>query len=232
MKRRAFTGRTRQAGTVAVEFALVAIIFFTIVFATLELARMEFLLNTLEEVTRRAASAAANVDYRDAAAMQNVQADAVFRTSSGPLALGTPVTSDNVKIDYLSVSKATWDLNHMSSLPACPAGNRLNCMTDPNAGNCIRFVRARVCASTTRPRHPGSRVSSMTSSFASGRRSMRSVPSARRGVGSGFFRRETASHVTTAIAVTNSGHLCSGLSPSSGTRTVSSLGSYHGAFGT
>jgi hypothetical protein len=147
MKRRAFKGRTRQAGTVAVEFALVAVIFFTIVFATLELARMEFLLNTLEEVTRRAASAAANVDYRDAAAMQNVQADAVFRTSSGPLALGTPVTSDNVKIDYLSVSRATWDLNHMSSLPACPAGNRLNCMTDPNADNCIRFVRARVCAS-------------------------------------------------------------------------------------
>jgi hypothetical protein len=147
MKRWACKARTRQAGTVAVEFALVAIIFFTIVFATLELARMEFLLNTLEEVTRRAASAAANVDYRDGTAMQNVQADAVFRTSSGPLALGTPVTSDNVKIDYLSVSNATWDLNHMSTLPACPAGNRLNCMTDPNAANCIRFVRARVCAS-------------------------------------------------------------------------------------
>ena len=47
------------------------------------LARMEFLLNTLEEVTRRTASAAANVDYRDAAAIQNVEAQAVFRTSSG-----------------------------------------------------------------------------------------------------------------------------------------------------
>ena len=131
----------------AVEFALVAIIFFTVVFATLELARMEFLLNTLEEVTRRAAAAAANVDYRDTAALQKVQTDAVFRTSSGPLALGTPVTSDSVKIDYLSVSKATWDVSHMSTLPACPAGNRLNCTTDPNADNCIRFVRARVCAS-------------------------------------------------------------------------------------
>lgn len=131
----------------AVEFALVAIIFFTIVFGTLELARMEFLLNTLEEVTRRAASAAANVDYRDTTALQKVQTDAVFRNAPGPLALGAPVTSDNVKIDYLSVSKATWDLNHMSTLPACPAGNRLNCMTDPNADNCIRFVRARVCAS-------------------------------------------------------------------------------------
>jgi hypothetical protein len=147
MKRREFKGQTQEAGSVAVEFALVAIIFFTIVFGTLELARMEFLLNTLEEVTRRAASAAANVDYRDTTALQKVQTDAVFRNSSGPLALGAPVTSDNVKIDYLSVSKATWDLNHMSTLPACPAGNRLNCMTDPNADNCIRFVRARVCAS-------------------------------------------------------------------------------------
>ena len=147
MRRVALKVRTRQTGTVAIEFALVAIIFFTVVFATLELARMEFLLNTLVEVTRRAAAAAANVDYRDTAALRKVQTDAVFRNSSGPLPLGTPVTSDNVKIDYLSVERATWSLNHMSALPSCPAGNRLNCTTDPNADNCIRFVRARVCDS-------------------------------------------------------------------------------------
>ena len=147
MKQPAFKGRTRQAGSVAVEFSLVAIIFFTVVFATLELARMEFLLNTLEEVTRRAAAAAANVDYRDSAAIKNVQTDAVFRNSPGPLALGDPVTADNVKIDYLSVSNATWDLTHISTLPTCPAANRSNCMTNPHSNNCIRFVRARVCAS-------------------------------------------------------------------------------------
>jgi hypothetical protein len=147
MSQAAFKERTRQAGSVAIEFALVAIIFFTVVFATLELARMEFLLNTLEEVTRRAAAAAAHVDYRDTAAMQKVQAGAVFRNLPGPLALGDPVTADNVKIDYLSISKATWDLQHMSTLPKCPAGNRSNCMSDPDSANCIRFVRARVCAS-------------------------------------------------------------------------------------
>jgi Flp pilus assembly protein TadG len=147
MKQMALKDRTRAAGSVAVEFALVALIFFTIVFATLELARMEYLLNTLEEVTRRAASAAANVDFRDTAALQKVQANAVFRNDAGQLALGIPVGSDNVKIDYLSVSNATWDVNHMSTLPSCPAANRLNCMTDPDAGNCIRFVRARICAS-------------------------------------------------------------------------------------
>jgi len=132
---------------VAIEFALVAVIFFTVVFATLELARMEFLLNTLEEVTRRAASAAANVDFRDTTALRKVRTDAVFRDSSGELPLGTPVTSDNVKIDYLSMPQATWNPTHMSTLPTCPAANRLNCTTDPNADNCIRFVRARVCDS-------------------------------------------------------------------------------------
>lgn len=147
MKRAAFKGRTTQSGVAAVEFSLVALIFFTVVFATLELARVEFLFNTLEEVTRRAAAAAANVDYTDATAMKQVQAGAVFRNASGPLALGDPVTADNVKIDYLSVSNATWDLAHMSALPACPAANRSNCMTDPHGDNCIRFVRARVCES-------------------------------------------------------------------------------------
>ena len=147
MERAPFKGRTRETGTVAIEFALVAVIFFTIVFATLELARMEFLLNTLEEVTRRAASAAANVDFRDTTALRKVQTDAVFRDSSGELPLGTPVTSDNVKIDYLSMSRATWNPTHMSTLPTCPAANRLNCTTDPNGDNCIRFVRARVCDS-------------------------------------------------------------------------------------
>ena len=139
--------RTMQSGVAAVEFSLVAIIFFTIVFGILELARVEYLLNTLEEVTRRAAAAAANVNYTDPDAIKKVQAYAVFRDSPGPLVLGDPVTADNVKIDYLSVSNVTWKLNHVSSPPACPAGNRLKCMTDPNSDTCIRFVRARVCAS-------------------------------------------------------------------------------------
>lgn len=147
MKRVAFKRRIRRTGSVALEFSLVALIFFTVVFGTLELARVEFLLNTLEEVTRRAASAAANVDYQNAVAMETVQANAVFRHSPGPLMLGNPVTAGNVKIDYLSVSKATWELTHMTSLPNCPEENRSNCMTDPEGANCIRFVRARVCVS-------------------------------------------------------------------------------------
>jgi hypothetical protein len=146
MKRVACKVRTRQAGTAAVEFSLVAILFFTVVFGTLELARWEFLLNTLQEVTRRAAAAAANADFSDTA-LKKVQANAVFRDSPGPLALGDPVTAANVTIDYMSVSNATWDLKHVTARPACPARNQLNCITDPHANNCIRFVRARICTS-------------------------------------------------------------------------------------
>jgi len=147
MRQPILQSRPRQAGVAAVEFALVVIIFLTFVFATLELARLEFLFNTLNEVTRRAAAGAATVSFRDANALQAVQADAVFRTTPGPLVLGDPVTADHVKIDYLSVSRATWELKHMTALPSCPARNRLICMNDPHADNCIRFVRARVCAS-------------------------------------------------------------------------------------
>lgn len=138
---------TRQAGVAAVEFSLVVAIFLVLVFAILEFARVQYLLNTLMEVTRRAAAAGANVSFKDGQALLAIQADAVFRSSAGPLALGTPVTSANIMIDYLSVSKTTLEFQHVTSLPSCPARNRWICMNDPNADNCIRFVRARVCAS-------------------------------------------------------------------------------------
>jgi Flp pilus assembly protein TadG len=139
--------RRYQSGASAVEFALVAIIFFTFVFGTLELARIEYLMNTLREVTRRAASTASNVNFRDARALEHLQAGAVFRDDAGSLMLGAPVTSQNVMIDYLSVAETTLELKHMTTLPANPARNRWNCVTNPYGDNCIRFVRARVCAS-------------------------------------------------------------------------------------
>lgn len=147
MKHASVKWRTRQAGVAAVEFSLVVIIFLAIIFGTLELARIEYMMNALMEVTRRAAASAANTNFTNTTALQNIQADAVFRSSAGPLALGDPVTSDNVKIDYLSISQDPLDLKHVTALPACPARNRWNCVSDPYGDSCIRFVRARVCAS-------------------------------------------------------------------------------------
>lgn len=139
--------RTRQTGATAVEFAIVILFFLTFIFATLELARIEYLVNTLMEVTRRGAAGAANVSFRNGTALRDVQANAVFRNASGTLPFGHPVTADNVMIDYLSVSRDTLDLKHVTALPSCPERNRWNCIADPYADNCIRFVRARICAS-------------------------------------------------------------------------------------
>lgn len=147
MKYQGIKKQARQAGTAAVEFAIIVIVFLVLVFATLELARVEYLVNTLMEVTRHAAADAANVSFKDTAALQRIQAEAVFRNSAGVLPLGLPVTSDHVTIDYLSLSKDTLDLKHVTSLPSCPERNRWNCVVDSNADNCIRFVRARICES-------------------------------------------------------------------------------------
>jgi hypothetical protein len=141
----------KQRGVAAVEFSLVAVIFLMFVFGLLEVTRAMYVINVLQEVTRRAASAAAKTDFHDAAALLNVQAKAVFRDSPGPLLLADPVTDANVVIDYMSVSKGgdgSLTLKHIGALPSCPARNRMNCMSDPYADNCIRAVRVRVCASS------------------------------------------------------------------------------------
>lgn len=50
--------RARKAtGVFAVELAIVVLVFFTIIFGVVELARLMYVFNTLQEVTRRAARA-------------------------------------------------------------------------------------------------------------------------------------------------------------------------------
>ena len=134
-----------------VEFALVALALFALLFGVLEVARAMYLWNTLQEVTRRAASGAAAADFSDAAAMTHVRQAAVFQTSSGSPPLGSPVTDAHVRIDYLSLARDSAGVLTLTPipaalLPACPARNMLNCSADPYSSNCIRFVRARLCA--------------------------------------------------------------------------------------
>jgi Flp pilus assembly protein TadG len=143
--------RQRQEGTAAIEFALLAGVFFTLVFGIIEVARLMYVYGTLQEVTRRAAVGAANVYARDAAALQNVRQHAVFRDSPGELVLAAPVTDANIRIEYFALTRdpASNELSLAkiddSALPSCAAQNRQICMRDPNASNCIRFVQASVC---------------------------------------------------------------------------------------
>ena len=132
----------RQAGTTAVEFALLAALFFTFVFGIIETARMLYVFNTLQEVTRLAAAGAAKVYPTDTAGIARVRQHAVFRNTPGDLILAPPVTDEHIRLDYLR-----FDLSEIpaSSWPADAATNRRICMSDPRAATCIRFVQARVC---------------------------------------------------------------------------------------
>jgi hypothetical protein len=139
-----------QTGTAAVEFALVAIIFLTIVFGVMELARAVYVVNTLFEVTRRAAQTAAKTSFDNEAKLL-IQQKAIFRTSSGPLLFGDPVRDDHIHIDYMSLQAGaggalTPQPILSGNMPASPANNRLICLANPNAAQCIRLVRVRVCA--------------------------------------------------------------------------------------
>jgi hypothetical protein len=140
---------TSQSGTAAVEFALLAMVFFTMVFGIIEVSRLLYVYNTLQDVTRRAASAAARV-YPDSAAIEKIKQAAIFRDSPGELLLGYPVSDKNIRLEYLALirdntGKLSFSKIDLASLPSCAAQNRQICMSNPNAANCIRFVRASIC---------------------------------------------------------------------------------------
>lgn len=142
-------GRRKQHGVAAVEFSLVAILFFTLVFGIIEIARAMYICNTLQEVTRRAAALATNTDFSDQSAMQDVREAAIFRKDPGFLAFAQPITDQHINIDYMRLRRdaAAFTMVRIpeGSLPANPAGNIANCTRDPYGESCIRLVRVRVC---------------------------------------------------------------------------------------
>lgn len=140
--------RSAQAGLVAVEFALIAIVFLTFIFGIIETSRAMYMLNTLPMVTKNAARAAANTDWRDSDAMARVRQQALFRSTAGTLAWGNPITDANVRIDYLALTRqsdGSLTMSPITSLPSCPSRNRQTCLSDPNNPSCIRLVRVRIC---------------------------------------------------------------------------------------
>lgn len=141
-----------QRGVVAVEAALLLGLFMTVMFMALEVARAMYLFNTAQEITRRAARAAAVSDFSDAATMQRVRQQAIFRTTAGALLLADGIDDSSVRIDYLSLERNAGAANSHApvpvaagNLPACPLRNRVNCIANPYGATCVRLVRARLC---------------------------------------------------------------------------------------
>ncbi|MCE3264180.1 MAG: pilus assembly protein TadE [Pseudoduganella sp.] len=138
------TSRSRQRGTASIEFGLVFLLFLTFVFSLIEYARVMFLWNAVQEVSRRAARAAAVTDFSDSAAMDALRQRALLRGGPGALPLAPDIGSAQIRIEYLWMD-AAGALQVLPQLPACPLANRINCARDPQGASCIRFVRVRLC---------------------------------------------------------------------------------------
>lgn len=140
----------RERGTYTVELAVILLLLLTILFGIVEIARIIYIYNTLQDATRRAAFGASVTDYRQQPALSLVRQQAIFRESPGELLLGAPVTDSHLRIDYLALARHPDNIFAMApiataQLPSCPARNRVTCTADPNDARCIRFVRVRVC---------------------------------------------------------------------------------------
>lgn len=131
-----------RRGAVTVEFALVAILFFTLLFGVMEFGRAIYLWNTVQQVTRQAAREATVTDFTDSAAMDKVRQEAIFRkdTGAGKLIAGGEITDAAVRLRYLNV-----DLDEVDTSMTCPSKNITDCLTNPKGASCIRFVRASIC---------------------------------------------------------------------------------------
>lgn len=130
-----------QRGVETVEFAMLVGLFLAMVFLVIEMARVMYVWNTAQDITRQAAHAAASTDFSDAAQMLQVQQQAL---PPGAAQLGG-FSAAQVHIDYLSAIDAAGEPVPVATLAACPTRNLINCTNAPHGGNCARLVRARLC---------------------------------------------------------------------------------------
>lgn len=133
--------RRLQRGAAVVEFALVGLFFFTLLFGILELGRALYVWNTVQEVTRNAARLAVVRDFRTE--VNHIQRAAVFQSEASVGLVSAPgapeLTNAAVSIAYLDR-----DFNEIgaANMPADPSDNMSACNDVNRVANCIRYVRA------------------------------------------------------------------------------------------
>jgi Flp pilus assembly protein TadG len=134
----------KQRGVAAVEFALVALLFFTILLAIIEIGRMLFIFNTLQEMTRRGAREAV-VRWVDATNQADIKSIAVFNGTSMPA--NPDLTTANITITYLQKD----GVSEVTTLPANPGDNLSACGDSTRVANCIYYVRVSITGVTFTP---------------------------------------------------------------------------------
>lgn len=125
---------TRQIGVATVEFSIICLLFFTILFAILEFGRMLYVYNTMQEVTRRGARAAV-VRWIDQTS--TIKSIALFGGTSLPA--GAEVASANINIAYLKKNGEV-----VTVLPADPGDNLSACGDSTRTDSCIYSVRVSI----------------------------------------------------------------------------------------
>ncbi|UGQ46176.1 TadE family protein [Massilia endophytica] len=135
--------KRRGRGVIIVEMALYMLALLVMLVGLFEVSRLLFVWNAVQDVTRRAARAAAMTDFSDPAAMTALRSSALFTAGRMPLAPFLDVNT--LRIEYLSQAPGGGPAA-LTAMPACPMRNAVNCARDPNGGDCIRFVRASFCS--------------------------------------------------------------------------------------
>ncbi|MDQ1921868.1 TadE/TadG family type IV pilus assembly protein [Massilia pseudoviolaceinigra] len=134
------TGQRIRGGAV-VEFAMTLPIFLLFTLGLLEMARAMYLWNMLSNATYTAARGAALVEATDTAALEAVAQAAALAARGGGMSLGASGADARIAISHLRS-----DFGLVTSVPACPSQNIVNCNANPNGASCVRFVRAQLCA--------------------------------------------------------------------------------------
>lgn len=130
---RSLPGR-RQSGAAAVEFALICMVFFTLMFGALEFARLLYVYNSLQEVTRRAAREMTVRWIDEEAAVKTL---ALFGAAALPG--GVEITASSINIEYLAA-----DGSAVAVLPSDPSDNLSACGDATRTASCIDSVRVSI----------------------------------------------------------------------------------------
>jgi len=91
-------------GLYTVEFAITSLVLFTLLFGVLEMGRLYFTVNALNETVRRGARLAAVCDIQDPVILRRAMFNA--STNSGPSSLLNNLTSANLNLVYLDANGA------------------------------------------------------------------------------------------------------------------------------
>ena len=94
----------RMGGVYVVEFAIIGLLLFTLLFGVLEMGRLYFTVNALDEVVRRGARLAAVCDIRDEDILRRAIFNEAGSGDDAPSSLIGGLQTANLTLDYLDVN--------------------------------------------------------------------------------------------------------------------------------